>query len=176
MMKGSAFLAMLMVAGTIGCSPTSSRTLDPVTVSDDFMNPDASTVAEYRKAWDGTTLTELDRATVAGELLQADPSRYATYFAFLKGAIGSSDESLGAAVANSLRNAHGEEALDILVDAATSGRPQIARAAGHALAYKRQEVAGGSIVGSEADLVEDRIQRVCEHTSLPSYVRELICS
>jgi hypothetical protein len=167
----------VLVAGlpVAACQPAQERTLDPETLAEEFAASGARVAGRYRQAWEGHGLTALDRATLAGELLRADARHSDEYLSYLKRAVDAEDPTISAAALSSLRNGSDDEVLDILARMATSSRHQVARAAGHSLDFKRQQVAGGAISGDEANLVLETLAELCRTPSLASYVRELTC-
>jgi len=168
-------LAVALIFSLMGCDRATERTISADVIAEDFVNPNATVVASYRQKWEGTQLTELDRTILAGELLRADQGRGAEYLAHLRVAINSQNAIVSAAAVSSLRNARGDDALELLVKMATSPRPEVARAAGHALNFRRREVEGGDVSSREAKYLETRIEQLCARQPLASYVRELIC-
>ncbi|MEJ2790850.1 MULTISPECIES: hypothetical protein [unclassified Pseudoxanthomonas] len=169
------FVLLVVSALMLGCSPESNRSLDPVVIADEFAKSPTSASVDYRKKWDGNQLTELDRTTLAGELLRADSPRGAEYLAQIRASARSDDPEIAAAAANSLRNANDDESLDMLEELSASHKPQVARAAAHSFGYKRQEIVGGELTGPDATRVELRLGRICSRSPLVGYVRELVC-
>jgi HEAT repeat protein len=174
MVKGlvPVFMAALLPTA---CSRVPEHTLDPETLYQDFATYNVATVAVYRQKWEGNDLTDMDRAMLAGELIGRDPSRSAEYFAYLKATVHSKDSVIAETAANSLRNARGDEALDLLVTMATSSRPQVALAAVRSLDFKRQSVLGSRTNGHEADALNERIKELCARRSLAGYARQVVC-
>lgn len=174
MVKGLVPVLMAALLPT-ACSRVPEHTLDPETLYQDFATYNAGTVAAYRQKWEGNGLTDMDRAMLAGELAGRDPSRSAEYFAYLRAVVLSQDAVIAETAANSLRNARGDEALDLLATMATSSRPQVARAAAQSLDFKRQSVLGSRRTGHEADALNEQIEELCARKSLAGYVRQVVC-
>lgn len=174
-MRKKAYSVSLLVMLTVGCSPGPGRSLDAEAMADEFASSPSAAVAKYRQIWDEDQLTELDRTTLAGELLSTDAPQRERYLAHIYASASSDSPVIVAAAANALRSANDNKSLDLLENLAQSDQPQVARAAAHSLNYMRQNMDGGKIAGSDAASLNLRIARICARSSLAGFVEELLC-
>lgn len=170
-------LIIVFAFSLTGCGDN-LRTIDPEEIAEDFsQNRDQATV-KYRSVWGNKNdgISSIDRVTIAGELMAADPQNYTEYYSYVAEALQSRDAKLASAAANSMRNARGSEAISSLLSAVSSNEAIVARASAHALAFKLQVATHGGADQDELSLLREGIDSKCKDRATVEYVREVICT